>query len=109
MRGVSKSLSGRYGKPLSIEDIVQDALIKILGSLDQFHGKSEFKTWAMAIAIRVGISQLRRKYHADQSLDVFSSEEHGSFELIATDSRDQASSQAGRNCFRCCKISSIIA
>ncbi len=74
VRGVSKSLAGRYGKPVSIEDIVQDALVKILGALDQFHGKSAFKTWAMSIAIRVGISELRRRYHADQSLDAFTDE-----------------------------------
>ena len=71
IRGVSKSLNGRYGQSISAEDVVQDALIKILDTLDQFQGKSEFRTWAMTIAIRTGVSQLRRRYHADQSLDAF--------------------------------------
>lgn len=94
MRGVSKSLAGRYGGSLSTEDIVQDALIKILERLDQFHGKSEFKTWAMTIAIRIGISQLRRRYHADQSLNVFNSDNPLSFELTTDESDAPAVSQA---------------
>lgn len=80
-RGVSKSLRGRYLKSFSAEDIVQEALIKILGSLGQFHGKSKFATWSMAIAIRIGISELRRKYHSEQSFDFFSSEETVHFEV----------------------------
>lgn len=82
-RGVSKSLKGRYGKSFSAEDIVQEALIKILGSLGQFHGKSKFATWSMSIAIRIGISELRRKYHAEQSLELFSTEDHGVFEVAS--------------------------
>lgn len=80
-RGVSKALKGRYRKSFSAEDIVQEALIKILRSLDQFHGKSKFSTWSMAIAIRIGISELRRKYHSEQSLEAFKTEDHGQFEV----------------------------
>lgn len=75
LRGLSKSLNNRYGKPFSAEDIVQDALIRILDSLDQFQGKSKFITWAMTIATRIGISSLRRKYHKDMSLDAFSADD----------------------------------
>lgn len=94
VRGVSKSLVGRYGKPVSVEDIVQDALIKILGALGQFRGKSEFKTWAMSIAIRVGISELRRRYHADQSLDAFDSDASGYFEVPSGDTQTPATTHA---------------
>jgi RNA polymerase sigma factor (sigma-70 family) len=71
MRGLSKSLNNRYGQYFNAEDIVQEALIKILESLDQFQGRSQFTTWAMTIATRIGISALRRKYQHDVSLDVF--------------------------------------
>lgn len=80
-RGISKALKGRYLKSFSAEDIVHEALIKILGSLGQFHGKSKFATWSMAIAIRTGFSELRRKYHAEQSLDLFCTENPVHFEV----------------------------
>ena len=88
VRGVSKALAGRYGKPIAIEDIVQESLIRILRTLDQFRGKSAFTTWAMTIAIRVGISELRRRHHADQSLDAFQDDDAGQIEV---DVRDIAS------------------
>ena len=71
LRGLSKSLNNRYGQPFSAEDIVQDALMKILSSLDQFEGRCKFTTWAMTVATRIGISSLRRKYHQDVSLEAF--------------------------------------
>jgi RNA polymerase sigma-70 factor (ECF subfamily) len=81
VRGLGKSLSGRYRKPFNAEDIAQESLLKILDSIDQFNGKSKFITWAMTIAIRVGISDLRRKYHADQSLDSFRTDDGGAIEI----------------------------
>ena len=86
LRGLSKSLNNRYGKPFSAEDIVQDALIKILDSLDQFQGKSKFITWAMTIATRIGISSLRRKYHEDMSLDAFVTEDGFRIEVASGES-----------------------
>ena len=94
VRGVSSSLIGRYGKPISVEDVVQDALIKILSALDQFQGKSAFTTWAMTVAIRIGISDLRRRYHADQPLDAFNGDKAEQFELIVSESSSPASTQA---------------
>jgi len=86
LRGLSKSLNNRYGKPFSAEDIVQDALIRILDSLDQFQGKSKFITWAMTVATRIGISSLRRKYHEDMSLDAFATEDGFRIEVATEDS-----------------------
>jgi RNA polymerase sigma factor (sigma-70 family) len=85
LRGLSKSLNNRYGKPFSAEDVVQDALIKILDSLDQFQGKSKFITWAMTIATRIGISSLRRKYHEDMSLDAFATEDGFRIEVASSE------------------------
>lgn len=52
-----------------IEDVVQESLLKILASLDSFQGRSRFTTWALAIATRVGFSELRRHHYRDVSLD----------------------------------------
>jgi RNA polymerase sigma factor (sigma-70 family) len=70
VRGLDRSLRHRYGGKVQVEDIVQVALLKILNSLDTFQQRSRFETWAMAIAIRVGMSELRKRYYRDVSLDL---------------------------------------
>ena len=60
VRGLERSLRHRYGGSVQAEDVAQETLLKILSSLDTFQGRSKFTTWAMSIAIRIGISQLRR-------------------------------------------------
>ena len=52
-----------------LEDAVQDSLLRILERLEQFEGRSQFLTWATAIAIRVAMSELRRRRWQDVSLD----------------------------------------
>jgi RNA polymerase sigma-70 factor (ECF subfamily) len=52
-----------------LEDFVQTALLRILDKLDTFRGESRFTTWAQKIAVRVGLSELRRKRWQDVSLD----------------------------------------
>lgn len=69
VRGVERSLRQRYGGLVQSEDVAQEALIKILSSLDTFQGRSKFTTWAMSIATRIGISMLRRHYYRDISLN----------------------------------------
>ncbi len=81
LRGLSQSLNNRYGQPFQAEDIVQDALIRILSSLDQFQGRSKFSTWAMTIATRIGIASLRRKYHQDVSLEAFRNDDGYSIQI----------------------------
>ena len=44
-----------------LEDVVQTAMIRILEHLDRFEGRSAFTTWAIAIALRVTFTELRRK------------------------------------------------
>ena len=55
------------------EDICQESLIRIMKNIDSFEGRSKFTTWAISIAIRVGISELRRRHHKDVSLDAITS------------------------------------
>ncbi len=52
-----------------LEDFVQDALLRITAKLDTFRGESRFTTWAQKIAVRVAVSELRRKRWQDVSLD----------------------------------------
>lgn len=52
-----------------LDDFVQDSLVRILRSLDQFQNRSRFVTWATAIAIRVGLTELRKRRWRDVSLD----------------------------------------
>lgn len=85
LRGLSKSLNNRYGKPFNAEDIVQEALMKVLNSLDKYEGRSKFTTWAMTVATRIGISALRRKYHQDVSMEPFGTSDGYSMEVSITD------------------------
>ena len=70
VRGLTRSLTHRYGGHIDVDDVAQMALLKILDSLDMFRLQSRFTTWATAIAVRIGIRQLRRHYYRDISLDI---------------------------------------
>jgi RNA polymerase sigma-70 factor (ECF subfamily) len=69
VRGLRRSLATRGGGEAFAEDVAQEALLRILDSLDSFAGRSRFTTWAMTIAIRIGISELRHKRFRDVSLE----------------------------------------
>lgn len=70
LRGLRASLSNRIDNDLEAvtEDFVQDALLKVLKSLDTFRGESRFTTWAQKIAIHVAYTELRRRRWRDISL-----------------------------------------
>jgi RNA polymerase sigma-70 factor (ECF subfamily) len=69
-RGLRRALSHRAGAGDEfLEDVVQDALLRILERLPQFEGRSRFLTWAMSVAIHVAMSELRRRRWKDVSLD----------------------------------------
>lgn len=66
-------LRGALGKALrgstrvsddELDDFAQDALLKVMSSIDSFRGDSRFTTWATAIAIRVGYTVVRRRRSA---------------------------------------------
>lgn len=70
--GLRRTLYGRAGADDSfLEDTVQEALLRILDRLDQFAGRSRFTTWATSIAVRVALSELRRRRWRDVSFDDF--------------------------------------
>lgn len=70
LRGLRAALANKVDDDLEAltEDFAQDALLKILASLDSFRGESRFTTWAQKIAINVAFSELRRRRWKDISL-----------------------------------------
>ena len=70
LRGLRRALSHRAGAGGEfLEDVVQDSILRLLERLPQFEGRSRFLTWAMSIAIRVAMSELRHRRWKDVSLD----------------------------------------
>lgn len=94
MCGLSRSLPHRYGGNIEIDDVVQVALVRILASLDTFRARSRFTTWAMAIATRVAISELRRRHYRDVSLS--QSSDGGHFQISVIDPASSVEEEAGR-------------
>ena len=62
-----------------VEGFVQDALLKILDSLDSFRGESRFTTWAQRIAVHEAFTELRRKRWDDVSLEEMLARYEGDF------------------------------
>lgn len=71
VRGLKPALHRYVNRELDefVEDVAQDALLRILEKIDTFRGESKFTTWAMKIAVREGLTELRRKRYNDVSLD----------------------------------------
>jgi RNA polymerase sigma factor (sigma-70 family) len=88
VRGLVHALGPRGGGEAFAEDVAQEAILRILDSLESFAGRSRFTTWAMTIAVRIGISELRRKRFQDVSLEQITAGES----LIVDPARDVAGS-----------------
>lgn len=71
-RGLSKSLSkgGRVDDAF-LEDVVQEASLKVLDNFRHFEGRSKFQTWAVTVAVRTAISKMRRRDWQAVSLESF--------------------------------------
>jgi RNA polymerase sigma-70 factor (ECF subfamily) len=70
LRGLRSALSAHVDSNLpDLEDFVQEALLKILAGLDSFRGESQFTTWAQKIAVRLALTELRRRRWRDLSLE----------------------------------------
>ena len=66
-----------------LDDVVQDSLLRILATLDQFQDRSRFVTWATAISVRVGLTELRKRRWRDVSLEALVADSN--FEPPTTD------------------------
>ena len=51
------------------EDVAQDALVRIHASVASYRGDARFTTWAVAVAVRLAFTELRRLRWRDVSLD----------------------------------------
>jgi RNA polymerase sigma-70 factor (ECF subfamily) len=73
-RGLPYSLS-KYLSPQDpnfnalADEVVQDTLLRVLDNLSSFEGRSKFTTWVHKIAVRIALTELRRKRWQDVSLD----------------------------------------
>lgn len=52
-----------------VEGVAQDTLLRVLNRLDTFEGRSQFTTWVQKIAVRIALTELRRKRWENVSLD----------------------------------------
>lgn len=57
-----------------LDDVVQDALIRVLDHLEDFQGRSRFTTWVTTIAVRAAMTELRRRHWKDTSLEEFTTD-----------------------------------
>jgi RNA polymerase sigma-70 factor, ECF subfamily len=70
LRGLSKSLSKNRGvDDAFLEDVVQEASVKILDRIRDFEGRSKFRTWAVTIAVRTAVSKMRKREWQNVSLE----------------------------------------
>jgi RNA polymerase sigma-70 factor (ECF subfamily) len=96
LRGLSKSLSkiGRVDDAF-LEDIVQEASMKILDKLHGFEGRSKFRTWAVTIGVRTAVSKMRNREWQNVSLDSMTAD--STFDphvaLDTSETSDQTSNQ----------------
>ena len=52
-----------------IDEVTQETLLRVLDQLNTFEGRSQFTTWVHKIAVRIALTELRRKRWWDASLD----------------------------------------
>jgi RNA polymerase sigma-70 factor (ECF subfamily) len=67
-KGVRRAVANRAGADV-VEDLTQEAVMKVMGALATFRGESRFTSWAITIAVRVTFAELRRARWKDISLD----------------------------------------
>jgi RNA polymerase sigma-70 factor (ECF subfamily) len=52
-----------------VDEVTQDTLIRVMEQLGSFEGRSLFTTWVQKIAVRIALTELRRKRWHDSSLE----------------------------------------
>ena len=69
------------------EEVAQETLLRAMSHLDTFEGRSKFTTWVHKIAVRIALTELRRRRWRDFSLDslVEENEEGFSFPSLLAD------------------------
>jgi RNA polymerase sigma-70 factor (ECF subfamily) len=78
------------------EEVTQEALLKVLGNLDSFEGRSQFTTWAHKIAVNIALSRLRRRRWTDVSLEALT-DDGGAARWLTVDSAAGPDQRAEQN------------
>jgi RNA polymerase sigma-70 factor (ECF subfamily) len=78
------------------EEVTQEALLKVLGNLDSFEGRSQFTTWAHKIAVNIALSKLRRRRWTDVSLEALT-DDGGAARWLTVDSAAGPDQRAEQN------------
>jgi len=74
VRGLPYALS-KYLSPSDphfdslVQETAQETLLRVLDKMDTFEGRSRFTTWVHTIAVRIALTELRRRRWKDISLD----------------------------------------
>ena len=69
-KGLAAALAGRSDvSDADLDDFTQEALLRVLDRLDTFRGDARFTTWAMAIAVRISLTALRKRRWTPETLD----------------------------------------
>ena len=97
-RGLGYSLRGwnrrsRGDVNALVEDICQEALVRILANLDTFEGRSRFTTWAQKVAVRLALTELRRRRWKDVSLDEVAEKASGAREMVSAGDSPSAAAE----------------
>jgi RNA polymerase sigma-70 factor, ECF subfamily len=80
-----------------VEEVTQETLLRVLDQLDTFEGRSMFTTWVHKIAIRIALTELRRKRWQDSSLDeLVDNEENPAPERLMADPQASPETSAER-------------
>src|SRR5271163_985464 len=78
LRGMRGAMAGRAGMDDAFfEDAAQETLLKVLGRLETFAGRGRFVSWALAIAIRVAQTTIRKQRWQGVSFERFKDERSG--------------------------------
>jgi RNA polymerase sigma-70 factor (ECF subfamily) len=76
LAGLTHAFSTRPGVDGSLlEDLAQESLLRVLSHLDSFRGESRFLAWAHTVAVRVALTEFRRRRWRDISLESFEAPE----------------------------------
>ncbi|MCP3904332.1 MAG: sigma-70 family RNA polymerase sigma factor [Planctomycetes bacterium] len=73
-RGLARALGRRGVDDAALEDFAQDAILRVLDGLRSYRRESRFTTWAIAIAVRVAFTELRRRRWKDVPLSQLDAE-----------------------------------
>lgn len=68
--GLGAALAARSDvSDADLDDFTQETVLRVLERIDIFRGDSKFTTWAMAVAVRVSLTALRRRRWSGEPLD----------------------------------------